>query len=210
MHRDTDRVYVGKTVQIFSRRWRCHVRAASTPLATHLERAIGVYSVDAFDYYAAEHHDTDAQAKQSERYWIVYHKQQGVVLFNQTEGGDGPAGGHKIQRGPLTAEHKAKLSVVGKGRPKSEEHRRKIGEGNIGNFASEQKIRKCREATLRIRADEEKGKAMRQNSEKLAESTRGKPACNRGVPPTDEARQNNRESQLRNAELRRQAQLTES
>ncbi len=205
IHLATGRIYVGKTVLMFKRRWQRHLCDSRSKDPTHFDRALFIYGEDAFECVVGEYHETDEQAKQSERYWISYLKENGVTLFNEVEGGGGAPQGTRHNRGPLSEAHKRKLSEIGRGRPKSEEHRRKIGAAHIGRKASELKKQRCREATLRLLNDPE---YREKNSAAIRSRCSGKPALNRGVPATEEAKQKNRETQLRNAELRRQ-KLTE-
>jgi hypothetical protein len=60
----------------------------------------------------------------------------------------------------FTEETKNKMSIAGKGRPKSEEHKKKISIANTGNIGSEQKRKK------------------------ISEARKGKPASNKGVSPS--------------------------
>ena len=106
---DGEPIYVGKTVQTVHRRWRQHVRAAYTVLATRLERLIAERGFEAFVVTAIEHHDTDEQAKASEVYWIARLRDVGHPLLNETLGGDGTLG-HRFVRGPHDEIHKLKIA----------------------------------------------------------------------------------------------------
>lgn len=59
-----------------------------------------------------------------EKYWIALFRDYGHQLVNNTDGGDGVLGC------PLTSETRAKMSLAGKGKPKSPEHRAALAAAN--------------------------------------------------------------------------------
>lgn len=118
--------YVGQTVS-GKKRWREHLCAARSGDPRPLYRAIRKYGAKDFRTTLLERVTTEAAAHLAERLWI---KELGTFApggYNLTLGGEGTVG----RSVPLSAEHKAKLSAILKGRkpkPVDEATRKKMSE----------------------------------------------------------------------------------
>ena len=95
---------------------------------------------------------TENEAFRHEKYIIfvlgVKHKGTGILL-NHTEGGEGPSG--LIH----TEESRKKMSLAGKGKPKSKRHRENIAAAKKGKPRSDETKQKLREANLGKKASPE-------------------------------------------------------
>lgn len=157
-HRDSGRVYVGKTADYVGRRSH-HLSRARRGAKTHFHAALRKYGAHSFEWIVFAHFDTDDQAQLAEVDWISILRSHDVALFNQTDGGDGASLGSKrgamseeqrakisqTKRGvpnpglserrqgkPLSQETRNRISLSQRGRPKSVEHNRRVSESKKG------------------------------------------------------------------------------
>jgi len=120
----TGKGYVGQTVS-GKKRWREHLCAARKGDSRPLYRAIRKYGAEAFRTVLLERVTTEKAAHLAEMLWI---RELGTFVpggYNLTLGGEGTVG----RSVPLSANHKAKLSAIFKGRkpkPVDEDTRKKM------------------------------------------------------------------------------------
>lgn len=179
-HTSSIRHYVGKTRNP-EKRWvqHCWTAMSDAPSAkkSHLHHAIKKHGPDAFTYQVIEEWDTDAEAYESEVFWVEFlrAKEDG---FNECPGGLGgvsgpanplygrkrdPAIGKKIaekNRGRKhTPEHIEKCTAAKRGRKNSEETKRKMSEAAMGRVISESQREMARIAqSARTLSPETRGK----------------------------------------------------
>jgi group I intron endonuclease len=145
------KMYIGKTNNMYMRMAQ-HKNAAKRGVKRKICTAIRKYGFDAFDLKILEQTDSEEKCFDLEMYYIIQYNtiQDG---YNMTLGGEGPSGNKQTKEanlkrskalkgrknGPLTKEHKRKLSEAHKGldnhqkgRIVSEETRKKISQANKG------------------------------------------------------------------------------
>lgn len=131
--------YIGATTMTLERRFGFHKATALRGCSkTALGRAIVKYGVDAFAIAAVASllpGSTVDDMFDLERAIIAQEGTKGTGNYNLTEGGEGTVGykctPEQIQRKlgrPCSAETRAKMSAVRKGKPLSEYHRKRIAE----------------------------------------------------------------------------------
>lgn len=106
------KIYVGKTNRP-QNRWQEHLRTASDKSNNGfsvIHSAILKYGKDSFEFIISEHYSSSAEVNQAEKYWISFLRESGIVLYNQTDGGDGLAGLK------FTDEHRQRISNSSKGK----------------------------------------------------------------------------------------------
>jgi group I intron endonuclease len=119
---DPLKVYVGKTLMSPKRRWYAHCGEARRRGGTSsmlIARAIAKHGEDKFRHHVLEV-CTASTAGDLERKWIKKYRDDGYVLYNRTDGGDGPYGWNH------SMETKLKISEANKGKVISPEQNRKI------------------------------------------------------------------------------------
>lgn len=133
-HLDSERCYVGKTVNLKAR-WKSHKCNSSS----YIGRAIKRYGKDAFEFSVLEECSSEEEAYARELFWVSHFQSNKPGLgFNLESGG----------RGGKTAslETRTKLSVANKGRVMpdhvkeilhSSENREKVRQARIGSSQSE-------------------------------------------------------------------------
>lgn len=184
--------YVGKTVNV-ERRWKKHKKDSETS-NRHLYCAMRKHGIENFNIRVLDEHDEEEHAlKILEPAWIQKLRDEGVHLYNMTDGGEGIVG---LQ---FSEEHRRKLGDAAKRRggqirePLSEETKRKISESNKGKTVSDE--------TRKRQSDAAKRRAERQAALKPAvpqkqPGKRGpKPGTKRG-PMSEEQKQHLREINL--------------
>lgn len=176
---------------------------------------------------------SDAEWQIQEKWWISYLRFIGCRLTNLTAGGEGCAGlrpsadtrekmsawqrGRKM--GPLSAEHKAKISARHKGKPspKSAEHRARISATLLGRPLSEQ----CRKSISEAHKTSEAMKAHLRDMSNARIGVKLPPrspehcarisAAKKGKSPSEETRKNmaeaHRNSSATKAQISRLADI---
>lgn len=139
------KVYVGSTALCLQGRWRTHrnrLRAGNHD-NRHLQQSWNKYGEDAFEFCLLRVCPPQECLK-IEQIWIdrrqAYNKKFG---YNNR-----PIAGSNLGKvfGPLSDNHRKKISEAGKGRCPSEETRRKIAESNTGKIHSTKTREKMRRA----------------------------------------------------------------
>lgn len=132
--------------------------------------------------------DSETQAFQRERDAIAYLRNAGVVLVNQTDGGEGTAGNvmspetkrkiaaTKIGK-PLSTTTRANMSATRKGRTLTPEHKAKIGAANKGK-------RRTPEHLAVFSAVQLGKKASLETRAKMSAARKGKPRSPEAVAKT--------------------------
>ena len=108
----------------------------------HLQNAWNKYGKDAFKFDVVK----EVQAEQLidvEKSYLDIAKQSQQLFYNIGYNADCAVRGLKL--GPLSEEHKRKMSLTTKGKPKSEEHKKKLSESHMGEIFSEERKRKISE-----------------------------------------------------------------
>ena len=147
------KVYIGYTSKGIDARFKSHIENARWHRKTALYNAIRFYGEHAFSIELLEEIPSHEDACASEVRHIAEMRSVIPNGYNMTTGGDGvpitaeliaqasakkrgkftekQAAAAERRRGvPLTPEHRAKLSLARKGKPKSEDWKRKISESN--------------------------------------------------------------------------------
>lgn len=131
--------YVGKANNV-ERRWMRH-KGDYKKCEGYLYRAMRHYGIENFEIRIVDsHEDEEYVLNVLESAWICKLRNEGIVLYNLTNGGDGLSG-HKH-----SAETIKKMSDSQRGRPVSNEVRQKIAASLLGRQPSEEARRKISEA----------------------------------------------------------------
>lgn len=142
--------YVGKTNNL-KRRWKEHRMAVASVSPCPLYRALRKYGVEAFKFEPLATYTTEEIALDNEVALIRSLRESGVKLYNLTDGGEGLSGFSP------SAETRAKLSAIFKGRKFSPETLARMSAGQKGRVHSPEtrmklsKINKGRVQTLQHR-----------------------------------------------------------
>jgi group I intron endonuclease len=129
------KIYVGKTVEP-GIRWTTHKSIAKGGKDKYPEKyfaihaAISKYGSDNFIFNVAEYYHNNDSLNEAEKYWIANLKEHGVLLYNETSGGDGATPGIKF-----TEEHKRKISEARMGYKASIEARANMSKARKYEFA---------------------------------------------------------------------------
>jgi group I intron endonuclease len=145
------KIYVGKAIDP-KKRWRTHRCVANKGKEKYpnkyfaVHAAISKYGSDNFSFVIIERCRNNHEANQAERDWISCLKGLGVLLYNETEGGDGSSPGVKF-----TEEHKKRISVAKLGKKASPEARMNMSKARKLEFAGEKNNKvKINEDTVRL------------------------------------------------------------
>jgi group I intron endonuclease len=133
-------LYVGKANDV-ERRWRRHKQDSSDDPRSYFHRAIRKYGPDNFEVKVVDESDDENYVlKVLEPLWIKQLKDEGYVLYNMTDGGDGIPGLIHSE------ETKRKMSDSLRGKIRSDETRQKLREANLGKMHSDETRKKVSEA----------------------------------------------------------------
>lgn len=187
--------YVGQTVRTLEERFQEHAKAD-----TYIGNAIRAHGVENFTCEVIEECDTREQLNEREIFWIAELNCKAPNGYNLTDGGEGTSGLEftpehcaKIsaaKKNP-SAETRAKMSAVHKGKPLSDEHRAKIGATQKGKKLSEETKAKIGAKHKGVpKSPEHKAKLAAANTGKKASAeTKAKMSAKRkGKRHTQEAR----------------------
>ena len=167
----SQRHYVGITTQGLEKRKKEHFWSANSGSDLAFHNAIRKYD-KRLQWFVIDEADSEAELKEKERKWISFAKEEGVPLYNGTDGGDGVINPteevrkkkSESMRGKTpTLETRAKLSESMRGRTHTPEHRAKVSEAQRG----EKNHRYGKTPTLETRA-------------KISEAKRGEKNYNYG------------------------------
>lgn len=122
-------IYVGQSRRP-STRWSAHKSAARTGETARFYNAIRKHGADSFNQEVIATAKSLDDVFECEKAVIRQLKQQGIELYNCSEGGDGPHGRK------LSAETKAKIGNANRGRKMSESARAAIGAGAQKRYAA--------------------------------------------------------------------------
>ena len=187
--------YVGQTVRTLEERFQEHAKAD-----TYIGNAIRAHGVENFSCEVIEECDTREQLNEREIFWIATLNCKHPNGYNLTDGGEGTSG---VERTPEyrakmsaakknpSAETRAKMSAVHKGKTLSDEHRAKIGAARKGKKHSEETKAKIRAKHKGVpKSPEHKAKLAAANTGKKASAeTKAKmSAKHKGKRHTKEAR----------------------
>ena len=188
-------IYIGQTVRTIEERFQEHAKADS-----YIGNAIRAHGVENFSVEVIEECDTREQLNEREIFWIAELNSKHPNGYNLTDGGEGSSG---VERTPETrakisaakknpsAETRAKMSAVHKGKPLSDEHRAKIGATQKGKKLSEETKAKIGAKKKGVpKSPEHKAKLAAANTGKKASAeTKAKmSAKHKGKRHTQEAR----------------------
>ena len=159
-------IYIGQSVNIKSRfnLHRHHLRKGKHS-NQHLQNAFNKYGEGDFAFSLIEEcedHDLDYL----EQHYLDQARISGKVVFNCGDVATCPNRGRKL--GPLSEEHRKKISESVKGYKKSDEERRVISERSKGRIVSDASRKKMSEAKLGKKLSEE-------TRAKLSIAKKGKP-----------------------------------
>ena len=149
------RGYVGQTTQGAETRWKEQVRHARLLSCADykypLSRAIRKYGAAGFNHQILSDAQSKAELNNLERVWIILLGTRKPNGYNLAKGGEGNPGlkhtdaaKEKIAAGhrgrPLSAEHRAALSLAGKGNPK---HGGGVPKGHVWSAERNEKLRQA-------------------------------------------------------------------
>jgi group I intron endonuclease len=121
------KVYVGITKKTFSKRIDDHIRSVIKGSLVAFHRAIRKYGIIYFDWKIVKNNIASvSDLKKHEIDLIRYLKQEDVVLYNMTNGGDGTIGLK------FSNERKKKISNALSGRTLSNEHKKNLSDSKLG------------------------------------------------------------------------------
>jgi predicted GIY-YIG superfamily endonuclease len=139
------KMYIGKTIEP-NQRWINHKSIANIgptnknyylihkALRKHLLNIDNVFNFEIFAAYSSED-----EAYQAEIYWINYIKNQGIKIYNLSEGGEGFKSG-KDNPGygkPRSAEIKRKISIANTGKIRSDIAIKNLSKSKVGKHTGE-------------------------------------------------------------------------
>lgn len=147
------KIYVGYTSQEIFKYWKKHIINSKKNSSRYFYRALKKYGSDSFNWTVIKEFETILEAKLAEINLIKYYKDNNMVLYNMTDGGDGHLG-YKIPdhvRKKISNAHKGKkassetkiklstshkgLSSGNKGKKASLETRKKQSRSKIGKIS---------------------------------------------------------------------------
>ena len=128
MHRDTGKMYIGKTARTLEERMKEHLHRVET----YIERAIANYGIDAFEVSVIEECDDEEKLNEREIYWIAFYNCKNPHGYNLTDGGEGIIG-YKFS--PELIE---KISKSRQGKKLSEKTRKALSDSQKGKQFSDE------------------------------------------------------------------------
>ena len=142
-HIKSNRLYIGWTSRPVKARWNAHCwDAANRKKKFYFLRALQKYGKDSFKWEVIQHFPTSEEAQQSEIYWIEHLKQNGILLYNLTAGGEGSVGyKHSEEMRTKLGFNKGKtfseewrhnISLAMSSRKLSKTHKEKLSQNKIG------------------------------------------------------------------------------
>jgi len=140
------KVYVGKTLMGIRKRWHAHcgeARRKGAKSSMHIARAIASHGTDQFSIRVLEECKA-CFAGEAEQRWIREYRKANYILYNLTDGGDGPYGWHH------SMESRIKISDANKGKVISGTTRSKISNSLKGHpvpQAVRERIRSTKKGT---------------------------------------------------------------
>ena len=183
---ETGMIYVGQTSTTFAKRWGKHRRdlSAGCHHNTHLQRSYDKHGKDAFEFKALE---VIPRGDMSNKEFSDYINEREIILiaehgtledvYNQTDGGGGMLGY------AVSAETKAKLSRMNKGKKLSEDHKEKLSKAMKGikktnehkaALSKAQKGKKHTAETIAKMVKARKGRVLSEESKaKISKSLKG-------------------------------------
>jgi hypothetical protein len=167
--------YVGKTVKLLEVRLAQHITAARQGDMSHrgcgIRKMLQVGKIPTITLLEM----ANGRGDKEEMAWIAYFRSYGIVLWNETDGGEGTSFGHIV-----TAETRAKIGRGNKGKVRSPEVRKRISESLMGKpshpWTEEQKAKLRASLTGRHHTPEalEKIRIANRNRPPLSEASRAK------------------------------------
>ena len=190
--------YIGQTRRTLEERWKEHVKSSHQPSrhkqCPYLYAAMNFHGIENFTVETIEHADSQEELDERETFWIAEldttNRDHG---YNISFGGSAPCSNPET-RAKLSASLKGK-PAWNKGKPMEEEHLRNTriaAEKRRGkpNPLTEEGRRRLSEDRRGEKNPNYGGKANTPDAiEKRAAQLRGRPAWNRGIPQTLEARE---------------------
>lgn len=169
-------IYIGQSINIKSRfnLHKHHLRKGKHS-NQHLQNSFNKYGEECFAFSViaeCKHDELDFL----EQHYLDNAKKSGATIFNCGDVASCPNRGRKF--GPLSEEHKRKISKSVTGYKKSDEERRMISERSKGRTISDETRQKMRDAKLGKKWSDEK-------KAKLSKAKKGKPH-----PVNEQARRN--------------------
>ena len=175
-----------------------HIRENKFPIA----KAMNKYGIESFVIEIIDYSDSREILNEKETYWIKFYNCKSPIGYNLTNGGDGIDGysfsdSSKIK---MKESHKGKVSPM-RGKKYSEEVRLKMSKGQRGKKKSSVTRQRMSETKKGHPTSEEtktkislgnKGKKISEETKKKIRETKAKLPSLKGIPRTEEAKQNMR------------------
>lgn len=155
------KIYIGQTKREVSRRVFFHSKRDS-----HIGRALRKYGLSSFDISVIDGAENKYALDEKERFWIKYYDCRNPNGYNFTDGGEGLTNPSEETKQKIrdtkaknpsypSMESRIKMSLAGKGRPKSEEWKEKMrrpksqeGRENIRRAQGRPEIRAKRRSAM--------------------------------------------------------------
>jgi group I intron endonuclease len=139
------KAYIGQTVKSLAQRWGDHVYHAMHGSRYLFHNAIRKYGPQGFLVEVLFRCHSKAEMDRKEQEAIVEMRTKSPRGYNLTDGGEGSVGFRhteetrarmgRVHKGvPLTAEHRKKISIGGRGMKRSDATRMKISVAKMGNM----------------------------------------------------------------------------
>lgn len=111
-NRETNKVYIGKTIRELHERKKSHKCSALTQDSqTYFHRAIRMYGWESFSWEIIDRSDDEKELFQKEIYWVDFYKAFGEG-YNLTTGGEGGSGNGYLQAGEKNHNNKYPDSLI--------------------------------------------------------------------------------------------------
>lgn len=85
------KIYIGKTAN-YKKRWSKHIKQAHQKIKYAIHWALLKYGTSNFHFLVLEECVSFNEANEKEIYWIKLLKENGIQLYNETDGGEGTLG----------------------------------------------------------------------------------------------------------------------